>query len=245
MATTAFGRRRIAISGPAAFTILEVMIAAGILAIALGSVFALNTQVTNSVRRGVSGSYASQLIQERMEQFRRASWTDLTTNYPPVADDPADAGYDSDPPDTGDPTYVDDTYTSDFNYDLSDLGDTTAGLADLMSTPTASSVQLPNVTETVKVETYNPSSDILPAYTGDVDGLGNPVTVDLQPYQAGGTPIIVTRQADGTVTTNSDFNKLLVLSTTIRMTITVTWRGTDNMTRTKEVVTLFTVEGDK
>ena len=37
----------------AAFSILEVMIAAGILAIALGSVFALNSQVVNSTRAGI------------------------------------------------------------------------------------------------------------------------------------------------------------------------------------------------
>jgi hypothetical protein len=226
----------------AGFTILEVAMAAGVLAIALGSIFALNSQVTSHVRRGVSGSYASQLIQERMEQFRRAAWTELTSNYPPVSDDAADSGYDSDL-DAGETAYVDDSYATDFPYDLSDLDDTAPGLQELMAVATASAAQLPNVTETIKVETYNPSSDILPAYTGALDTNGNPVTVDVAPYTCGGTPITVHRQ-NGTVTVDS-FNPLLVLSTTIRLTITVAWQGTDNVTRTKETVTLFTVEGDK
>ena len=41
------------------------------------------------------------------------------------------------------------------------------------------------------------------------------------------------------------FNSLLVLSNTIRLKINVAWTGTDNVTRSKEILTLFTVEGDK
>ena len=108
-----------------------------------------------------------------------------------------------------------------------------------------SAPQLPNVSETIKVETYNPSSDVIPAFTGDVDANGNPVTVNVQPYDVDAAHAInVTRATNGTVTVNS-FNPLLVLSTTIRLTITVSWKGSDSVTRTKELVTLFTVEGDK
>lgn len=225
-----------------AFTIVELMVAAGILAIALGSIFALNSQVMNSIRRGTSASYASQLIQERMEQFRRAAWTELTSNYPPEADDPADAGYDSDADEDG-TVYTDETYATEFPYDLTDLDDTTPGLQELMSVATASAAQLPNVTETVRIETYNPSSDTLKAYTGEVDVNGDPVTVDVAQYETGGTPIIVRRQ-NGVLTVDQ-FNPLLVLSATVRLAITVDWKGTDNVMRKKEFVTLFTVEGDK
>ncbi len=226
----------------AAFTIVEVMVAAGILAVALGSVFALNSQVVNSIRRGASASFASQMIQERMEQYRRAAWTELISNYPPLTEDPADANYDSDPDEDG-TVYTDDPYSSEFKFDLTNLDATTPGLLDLMETATASSAQLPGVSETVKLETYNPSDDILLAYTGDVDADGNPVTVNVEKFKTGGTPITVTR-SNGAVTVDS-FNPLLVLSSTVRLTMTVSWKGTDNVLRTKEFVTLFTVEGDK
>lgn len=225
--------------------------AAGILAVALGSVFALNSQVVNSVRRGATASFASQVIQERIEQFRRAGWTELVSNYPPLLDDPNAAGYDGDADEDDGTVYVDDPYDTTFDFNLTDLGDTEPGLKDLMSTATASAAQLPNLIETVKLETYNPSNEILKAYTGQMDGSGNPVldadgnpvTVDVEPFKTGGTPISITR-SNGTVTVGT-FNPLLVLSTTVRLTMTVTWNGTDNVMRKKEFVTLFTVEGDK
>ena len=225
-----------------AFTIAEVLIAAAVLAVGIASVVALNSQVEWSLRRGVTSSYASQLIQERMEQFRRAAWTELTSNYPPETDDPADVGYDSDPDEDG-TVYVDDTYSTDFPYDLTGLDATVPGLQSLLATATASSAQLSNVVETVTVETYNPDDVIGHAYTGDLDANGDPVVVDVPATSVGGKPIIVRRQ-NGTVTVDS-FNSLLVLSATIRLKIHVSWTGTDGGTRTKETLTLFTVEGDK
>ena len=220
------------------------MVAAGVLALALGSVFALNSQVTAHVRRGVTGSYASQLIQERIEQFRRAAWTDLTSNYPPVSDDPSDSGYDSDPDETDGTVYLDDSYPpGEFPYDLSDLDASNPGLDDLLAITPASAAQLPNLVETITVETYNASSVTGKAYTGDVDSNGEPVTVDVAPQHTGGNPITV-HKSNGTVTVDN-FNPLLVLSTTIRLKINVQWRGSDGVTRTKEFLTLFTVEGDK
>jgi type II secretory pathway pseudopilin PulG len=232
------GRRCIA-----AFTIVEVMVAASIIAIALGSIFALNSQVTSYVRRGVTGSYASQFIQQRMEQFRRAAWTDLTSNYPPISDDPNDAGYDTDADETDGTVYTDDSYASDFPYDLTDLDASTPGLQDLLATIPTTASQLPNLVETVTVETYNASSDPGKAYTGDVDSDGNPVTVDVGAYSVGGKATIV-HATNGTVTVDQ-FNPLLVLSTTIRLRINVAWKGSDGVTRIKETLTLFTVEGDK
>ena len=245
-------RLRLSRRSIAAFTIMEVMVAAGVVAVALGSIFALNSQVTSYVRRGVTGSYASQYIQERMELFRRAAWTDLTSNYPPMAADTSDNGYDSDPDETDGTTYVDDTYPAgQFPYDLSDLDATTPGLQDLLTSTPGSAAQLPNVVETITVESYNPSSDTVQIYSGQVDASGNvvvdangdPLKVAVPPYSVGGRAITVHKQ-NGTVTVDS-FNPLLVLSTTMRLKINVAWTGSDGVTRTKETITLFTVEGDK
>lgn len=229
--TLAEGRRR---SGCAAFSLVEVMVAAGVLAIGLGAIVTLNSQVVNTLRRGSTASFASQLIQERMEQFRRASWTEITSNYPPDDDDSGSVGYDDDT--DGDP-YVDETYPTEFPYDESDLDSLTPGMLTLLAVPTASATQLPNALETVKVETYNAANT---SWTG-FDWNGDPLT--LAPYTTGGRPIIVTREA-GAVTQVSH-NAVIVFATTARLTFTVAWKGSDGQTRTKETVTLFTVEGDK
>lgn len=220
----------------AAFTVVEVLVAAGVLAIGIGSVVVLNSQIVRTLRRGAASSFASQLIQERMEQFRRAAWTEITSNYPPDLEDPNDAGYDSDI-DPSEGTYVDDMYPTDFPYDLEDLDSLSPGLLELMGISTASAAQLRNVKERVTVEAYNASSNPLAIF--DADGS----TITIAPFQAGGTPIIVERQ-NGTATTISH-NAVMVLNTTVRLTLTVSWQGMDNVTRTKETVTLFTVEGDK
>ena len=49
---------------------------------------------------------------------------------------------------------------------------------------------------------------------------------------------------NGAVTTVSN-NGMMVFNSTVRLNIAVSWKGTDNVTRKKETVTLFTVEGDK
>ena len=220
----------------AGFSIVEVIVATSIMAIALGSVFALNSQVINNIRRGTKSSFASQLIQERMEQFRRAAWTELTSTYPPEEEDPADAGYDSDSDDDGS-SYLDDVYPTEFPYDLTEVAALAPGLQEVMAVPAASSAQLPNVVERVTVQTYNASENPIDVFNSDG------TTVTLQKYECGGTPIIVQR-TNGVVTTLSH-NPVAVLSTTVRLTYRVSWTGTDNVTRTKETVTLFTVEGDK
>ncbi len=229
--TSAAGSRR---SACEAFSLVEVMVAAGILAIGLGAIVTLNSQVVNTLRRGTTASFASQLIQERMEQFRRASWTEITSNYPPADDDPGSVGYDGDP--DADP-YVDETYPTVFPYAASELDSLTPGMLTLLAVPTASATQLPNALETVKVEVYNAADT---SWTG-FDWDGTPLT--LAPYTAGGRPIIVTRQ--GNAVTQVSHSAVIVFATTARLTFTVTWNGTDGKPRTKETVTLFTVEGDK
>lgn len=210
--------------------------AISVLGIGIASVAALNSQVVNTLRRGTSGSYASQLIQERMEQFRRAAWTEITSNYPPAPEDPSDVGYDADADEDG-TVYVDDTFSSVFPYAIEELDSLVPGLLTLMAIPTQSASQLPNVVERVTVEAYNASTNPLTIF--DADGS----TITLGSYDVGGTPIVVERQ-NGAVTTISH-NSVLVLTTTVRLTLKVSWMGTDGVTRTKEHVTLFTVEGDK
>jgi len=218
----------------AAFTLTEVMVAASVMALGIGSLVALNSQVINVMRRGVVGSFASQLIQERMEQFRRAAWTEITSNYPPAEEDPNDAGYDSDV--DGD-VYVDDTYPTEFPYAIDELDSLNPGLLTLMATSPVSAAQLPNVVERVTVETYNAANNPITVFDAD----GSEITIS--PFDVGGTPIVVER-ANGAVTTISH-NSVIVLNTTVRLTLRVSWKGTDGVTRTKEHVTLFTVEGDK
>lgn len=216
------------------FSLVEVMVAAAVLAIGLGGIVAVNSQAVNTLRRGSTASFASQLIQERMEQFRRGSWTEITSNYPPADPDPGSAGYDDDT--DGDP-YVDEFYPTDFPYSASELDSLTPGMLTLLAVPTASATQLPNAIETVKVEVYNAADT---SWTG-FDWNGDPLT--LTPYTAGGRPIIVSRE--GGVVTQVSHNAVVVFATTARLTFTVTWKGSDGKTRTKETVTLFTVEGDK
>ncbi len=216
----------------AAFTLLEVMVAAGVLAIGLGSLVAVNSQATRVMRRSASASFASQLIQERMEQFRRAAWTEITSNYPPDEEDTSSSGYD------GDSEYIDDPpYPTQFPYDLADLSSLSAGMNDLMAVPTASAQHLKNVIETVRVEAYNAANT---TWTGfDWDGS----TYTLAPNQWGGRPIVVRRE--GGAVFQDSHNVMLAFATTVRLTFNVTWTGSDGVQRTKETITLFTVEGDK
>jgi len=229
-----YSRKQSIRASVAAFTLTEVMVAASVMALGIGSLVALNSQVINVMRRGVVGSFASQLIQERMEQFRRAAWTEITSNYPPAEDDPSDDNYDVD---ADDGVYVDDTYPTDFPYAIEELDSLNPGLLTLMGTSTISAAQLPNVVERVTVETYNASNNPLTIFDAD----GSEVTISS--FDVGGTPIIVERK-NGVATTISH-NSVIVLNTTVRLTLKVSWTGTDGVTRTKEHVTLFTVEGDK
>jgi type II secretory pathway pseudopilin PulG len=220
-------RRRAA----AAFSLAEVMVAAGVLAIGLGSIVAVNSNVMGLLRRGATASFASQLMQERMEQFRRASWTEITSNYPVEELEPNE-GCDED----GCPL-VDDDYPDSFPFADAEPASLLPGLLSLLAVPTASAAQLPNVVETVTVENYNGSNT---DFTG-FDWNGDPLTI--APFQTGGRPIVV-RRVNGTVVQDSH-NPMCVYSTTVRLKLRVDWTGSDGVQRTKETVTLFTVEGDK
>ena len=107
------------------------------------------------MRRSSSASYAAQLIQERMEQFRRIPWTEITSDYPPDEEDDTSVDYVTD--EDGEP-YVDDTYPTEFPYDLSDLDALVPGMVDVMATPTNSGAQLRDVVEKVTIESYNPKN---------------------------------------------------------------------------------------
>ena len=172
-----------------------------------------------------------------MEQFRRAAWTEITSNYPPPEEDAGSSNYDNDPPDNNDPPYVDDTYPTEFPFDKADLDALNPGMMDLLSLPMSSAAQLPDLIETVKVENYNASN--APITIFDWNG----ATITIPPFSTGGGPIVVKRENN--VATKVQHNAVMVLGTTVKLTFTASWKGTDNKRRTRETITLFTVEGDK
>jgi Tfp pilus assembly protein PilV len=224
-------RNRASVAG---VTLVELMVSVSVLAMGVAALVGMNSYVLSTLRRSTHASFASQLIQERMEQFRRIAWTQITSNYPPSDDDPTSDGYDTDA--DGDP-YVEETYPTEFPYNASELDALTPGMLTVMATATASETQLNGVVENVKVETYNASS--APIKVFDWDG----TQIEIAAFSVGGRPIEVER-ANGVVTTKSH-NAMVVLSTTVRLTLTVRWTGSNGVQRKKETVTLFTVEGDK
>ncbi len=61
-----------------AFTILESVIACGIIAVSLGGVFVLNSQTMSILRMSRDEASASQVLQQRVEQMRIANWQRIT-----------------------------------------------------------------------------------------------------------------------------------------------------------------------
>ncbi len=83
------------------FSLVELLCAVGVMAIGFTSVAAIYSHSVRTLRRSTVASFASQLIQERMEQFRRASWTDITCDYPPADDEPGNESFENES--NGDP----------------------------------------------------------------------------------------------------------------------------------------------
>jgi type II secretory pathway pseudopilin PulG len=89
---------------------------------------------------------------------------------------------------------------------------TDAGIRSIVTTSTATSTNFRNVTETFVV----------------------------QPYPAGGVPLIVTRNPDGTFsTTGSD----MAGESSVKFTITVAWTGIGNVPRVRQLSTIMTKGG--
>jgi prepilin-type N-terminal cleavage/methylation domain-containing protein len=66
----------------AGFTLIEVVIGAAVLAIALGSAIVLISQSSRYVGNLQLWSRSSQVLQQRVEELRAMSWSQVTTNVP-------------------------------------------------------------------------------------------------------------------------------------------------------------------
>lgn len=66
------------LSKQAAFSFLEVMAAAGLVAIFLVGAFTANARGLSMIRSAKETTGASKILQQRMEQLRAASWTEVT-----------------------------------------------------------------------------------------------------------------------------------------------------------------------
>lgn len=60
------------------FTLLESLVAAALMALFLGTLFALNTSSMQTIRMAREASGASQLLQQRVESLRIANWHQVT-----------------------------------------------------------------------------------------------------------------------------------------------------------------------
>src|SRR3954447_20278670 len=59
-------------------TLVEAMMAAGICAIFLGSLFAMNTSSMSTIKMAREAAAASQVLQQRVESMRIANWHQIT-----------------------------------------------------------------------------------------------------------------------------------------------------------------------
>jgi len=62
-----------------AFALIESTVAMALLSLMLGVMFATNAHLLGLLKQGKQSSFATELIQERMEQLRTSVWTDVTT----------------------------------------------------------------------------------------------------------------------------------------------------------------------
>ena len=60
------------------FTYVEAMVAVAIVAVFFGALYALNANCLYLLSAGRQAAAAAQSLQDRLEQFRRCSWTQLT-----------------------------------------------------------------------------------------------------------------------------------------------------------------------
>jgi Tfp pilus assembly protein PilV len=60
------------------FTLIEAMMAAGIAALFLGSLFAINTSSMSTIKMAREAACASQVLQQRVESMRIANWHQIT-----------------------------------------------------------------------------------------------------------------------------------------------------------------------
>lgn len=69
---------RLKLSGRGGATLVEVMIAAALSALCLGSLFAMNASAMSTLKMARESSWASQVLQQRVESLRIANWQLIT-----------------------------------------------------------------------------------------------------------------------------------------------------------------------
>ncbi len=112
-----------------AFTLVETLVAATVVIIALGAIFMVSSRCMGIVRSSQSVGVASAILQERMQQLQATDWETLTDS---------------------------DSYTDQVWTDPED--GTTENVAGLLKSATlsAGAFQLQNAVETIRVSAYRP-----------------------------------------------------------------------------------------
>src|SRR5215218_3365629 len=73
------GLRKIRRSHAAGFALVESAVAIALLGLMLGFMFATNAHLLGLLKQGKQSTFATELIQERVEQLRTSVWNDVTT----------------------------------------------------------------------------------------------------------------------------------------------------------------------
>lgn len=131
----------------AGFTLVELAMSAAVLSIFATGLVAVVSRGFNVLRASQADSAAALALEQRVDQFARATWTEATCNYPPLDDaDPDDVadGASEDP---------DEPYTTDYDTEITDL-DTAPGVVELLSVQCDPLAGLNGVTETITIVPY-------------------------------------------------------------------------------------------
>lgn len=92
-----------------------------------------------------------------------------------------------------------------------------------------------NITSTAGIRT------VMAAETATAPTFGNATeTVSVTPYPVSGTPLVVTRNPAGTITSTGQD---LTAQTCVKFTVTTTWTGVGNIQRTRQVSTIIAKGG--
>jgi type II secretory pathway pseudopilin PulG len=72
-----FGTRQFHSNRQSGFAMVEAVIGAGLVALVIACLFATNAHLLGLLRQGKQSTFATQLIAERIEQFRTSAWQSL------------------------------------------------------------------------------------------------------------------------------------------------------------------------
>lgn len=135
------------------FTIVEVLVASGVLGLAAVGIFGLASQAFVVLKGSREDSAAALALEYRLEQVRRSTWNAITSQEPPP--DAFIPEVDLDDADYTDP--AEDTYTSEYINDLGDA-DLTPGAVALLAVTPDSLGSLAGASETFRIVPF-PTTD--------------------------------------------------------------------------------------